>query len=108
MSKKSSDKLQNEAPASQSRRRFLSQSAQVSAGALLGAAAPAALAEAAKTAEPLAVPLSNRVLGSGVVSTPYGLPSKFESEVLRRNVDWLTPDRIASISFSPLQDLHGS
>src|SRR3712207_7846344 len=45
--------------------------------------------------------------GYGVVEYPYGLPSSFEAHVVRRNVDWLTADRIASISFTPLADLTG-
>jgi len=90
---------------SQSRRRFLG---GISAGAILGTGTSGALATNAKTlVEPLPIPPSNKILGRGVVSVPYGLPSKFEAEVLRRNVDWLTPDKIASISFAPLQDLHG-
>lgn len=92
---------------SQSRRRFLSEGVGVSAGALLaGSSSVLASAESGVTG-PLPIPPTNKTLGRGVVSVPYGLPSKYEAEVLRRNVDWLTPDRIASISFSPLQDLHG-
>ena len=29
-------------------------------------------------------------LGDGVDVTPYGLPSEFEHDVIRRNVPWLT------------------
>jgi len=46
-------------------------------------------------------------LGTGVVSNPYGQPSRYEKHIVRRNVPWLTADRIASISFTPLADLHG-
>lgn len=88
-------------PQSSSRRKFLRESAALTGGSVLAAAAPAALAE------PLPIPTSNKFLGRGVVSVPYGKPSKFEGDILRRNVEWLTPDTIASISFSPIQDLHG-
>ncbi len=92
-------------PQSGTRRKFLRDSAalagtSLAGGGLLGAAAPAA-------AEPLPIPESNKFLGRGVVSVPYGKPSKFEADILRRNVEWLTPDTIASISFSPIQDMHG-
>jgi sulfane dehydrogenase subunit SoxC len=53
------------------------------------------------------VPPWTRSLGPGVLTNPYGQPSPFESNVQRRTVDWLTPDRIASISFTPLADLKG-
>ncbi len=46
-------------------------------------------------------------LGPGVGDTPYGQPSKYESDVIRRIVPWLTASPESSISFSPLQDLHG-
>lgn len=46
-------------------------------------------------------------LGPGVVSTPYGVPSKYESDVVRRNVPWLTADTVSSISFTPLHELKG-
>lgn len=93
---------------SQSRRRFLNNSMKASTGVLLATGSSALLAATANAAdEPLPIPPSNKILGRGVVSVPYGLPSQYEAQVLRRNVEWLTPDRIASISFSPLQDLHG-
>jgi sulfane dehydrogenase subunit SoxC len=53
------------------------------------------------------VPAWSRSLGPGVLTNPYGQPSRFESEVVRRNVEWLTADRIASVSFTPLADLKG-
>ncbi len=100
----------NEAPASTTRRRFLGSGLAASAGAVVaGSSAATALATAAESAgdEVLEIPASNKILGRGVVTVPYGLPSKFEADVVRRNVEWLTPDRAASISFTPLQDLHG-
>jgi sulfane dehydrogenase subunit SoxC len=46
-------------------------------------------------------------IGPGVVDRPYGRPANSEASVIRRNVPWLTADTVSSISFSPLQDLHG-
>jgi len=84
------------------RRKFLRSGAAAVGGVVASGAAANVLA-----AEPLAIPPTNKVLGRPVVHAPYGLPSKFEANVLRRNVEWLTPDTTASISFTPLQDLHG-
>jgi sulfane dehydrogenase subunit SoxC len=53
------------------------------------------------------VPAWTKGLGSGVVTNPYGRPSPFEANVKRRTVEWLTADKIASISFTPLADLKG-
>ncbi len=48
-----------------------------------------------------------RSLGRGVVTVPYGMPSAFEENVIRRTVPWLTASNISSISFTPLQELRG-
>ncbi|WP_321362885.1 sulfite dehydrogenase [uncultured Celeribacter sp.] len=47
-------------------------------------------------------------LGAGVDETPYGLPIKYESDVIRRNVPWLTADPISSINFTPIHALDGT
>ena len=46
-------------------------------------------------------------LGPGVDVNPYGVPSKFEENVIRRNVPWLTASAESSVNFTPLQDLEG-
>ncbi len=46
-------------------------------------------------------------LGDGVDARPYGHPSEFEKNVVRRNVSWLTADPISSVNFTPLHDLDG-
>ncbi|MAC82298.1 MAG: sulfite dehydrogenase [Rhodobacteraceae bacterium] len=46
--------------------------------------------------------------GDGVDATPYGLPIRFEDDVIRRNVDWLTADTISSINFTPIHALDGT
>lgn len=74
-------------------------------GALLGAGV-------ARAAEP--DPLITEVqpwaqgLGDGVDATPYGLPIRFEGDVVRRNVEWLTADTISSINFTPIHALDGT
>ena len=72
-----------------------------------GAVAGAGRLAAAEAVSPPGVPAWTRSLGPGVVTNPYGSPSPFESHVKRRTVDWLTADKIASISFTPLADLKG-
>ena len=46
-------------------------------------------------------------LGPGVDANPYGMPSQFEENVIRRNVPWLTASAESSVNFTPLQDLEG-
>jgi sulfane dehydrogenase subunit SoxC len=53
------------------------------------------------------IPEWSKSLGRGVVSVPYGQPSKHEANVVRRTVEWLTADKIASISMSPLHKMKG-
>ncbi|QGX99877.1 sulfite dehydrogenase [Roseovarius faecimaris] len=87
-----------------SRRAFLRGTAAAAAGAVA--------AGAARAAEP--DPLITEVqewasgLGDGVDATPYGLPIEFESDVIRRNVEWLTADTISSINFTPIHALDGT
>jgi sulfane dehydrogenase subunit SoxC len=75
----------------------------------LGVAAAALVgSESARAADaPPAEAAWSLSLGPGVVDRPYGQPSKFESDVIRRNVPWLTGSRESSISFSPIQNLTG-
>jgi sulfane dehydrogenase subunit SoxC len=46
-------------------------------------------------------------LGEGVDANPYGVPSKFEAHVVRRNVPWLTADAVSSVNFTPLHEMDG-
>ena len=46
-------------------------------------------------------------LGHGVATAPYGLPSKYESDVIRRPSPGLTQTTQSSVSFSPLQSMFG-
>ncbi|MCG7199679.1 sulfite dehydrogenase [Marinobacter pelagius] len=93
---------------SEERRRFLRSGLFTAGGAMVGGAlagvAPKALAA---TQYPPEIPPWTRSLGPGVVTDPYGVPSPFEKDVIRRNVPWLTADKVSSISFTPLQHLKG-
>ncbi len=58
-------------------------------------------------ASPLAVPAWSRQLGKPVASDPYGMPSRFEANVVRRQSPGLTRTNESSIAFTPLQNLFG-
>ena len=63
-----------------------------------------------QTADPLITevqPWAN-AFGDGVDATPYGMPIRFESDVVRRNVPWLTADVTSSINFTPIHALDGT
>lgn len=95
-------------------RRFLRKALTAGTGAFAGAAfaglsiARADDATTAATQYPPGVPPWTRTLGAGVNANPYGMPSKFEKDVIRRTVPWLTPTPQSAVSFTPLQDLHGT
>jgi len=71
----------------------------------------AALASSAFAGNPKNLPPNvpdwTRTLGDGVATRPYGQPSKFEKNVVRRDVSWLTASRESSVSFTPLHELDG-
>lgn len=87
-----------------SRRSFLRGSAAIAAGTVAGGAA------AQGTPDPLITDLQDwaSYTGVGVDETPYGLPIRFESDVVRRNVEWLTASPISSINFTPIHALDGT
>jgi sulfane dehydrogenase subunit SoxC len=94
-----------------SRRRFL---AGTVAGGLVAASGGEALAKRRKKAvgpnpdnQPPNIPDWSKTLGDGVADHPYGKPSKFEANVIRRDVEWLTASRQSSVNFTPLHDLDG-
>jgi sulfane dehydrogenase subunit SoxC len=82
----------------------------ISAG-LTAAAATAASWSAAQAREPdpaiINLPDYARGLGDGVEARPYGVPSKFEAHIVRRDVEWLTASRQSSVNFTPLHELDG-
>lgn len=71
----------------------------------------AALSKTAQAASPDPVITEiqdwNRFLGDGVDANPYGMPSEFEKDAVRRSVPWLTADPKSSINFTPLHKLDG-
>ena len=81
------------------RRKFLKLGAAAAGGAMLPGASRGTEADG--------TPEWTRRMGKGVGSAPYGAPSKFESDVVRRAVPWLTASPESSVSFTPLHALHG-
>jgi len=83
------------------------------AAAAAGVAVPAALAQGnpvpADGGDPniLTLPAHSVGLGQGVAAEGYGKPSKYESNVQRRQSPGLTQTTQASVSFAPLQSLFG-
>ncbi|MCX8134671.1 MAG: sulfite dehydrogenase [Roseococcus sp.] len=79
-------------------------------GAVAGAAAtlPTGALRAAGNPDnlPPNLPEWGRSLGPGVIEETYGTRSRHEKAV-RRYVPWLTPDRVSSVSFTPLAEMHG-
>lgn len=86
-----------------SRRSFLRLGAAAAGGAMLVRTGNAAAPESSPPGEPD----WTEATGAGVVDQPYGAPSKFEKDVIRRNVPWLTATPESSVSFTPLQSLDG-
>jgi sulfane dehydrogenase subunit SoxC len=100
----SKDKTISSAPlARQSRRGFLAAAGGLAATAL----AQPARADGNPANQPPNVPEWTHSLGEGVAVRPYGKPSKFEKDVIRRDVEWLTVSRESSVSFTPLHELEG-
>ena len=92
------------------RRGFL-KSSFMAATAALTAGSSLAAAQGAKGAQGDPMILEPRpwskTLGNPVASRPYGLPSKYEANLQRRQSPGLTPTNQASVSFAPLQGLFG-
>lgn len=86
-----------------SRRQFMTSAAALGAGSLVAGTAQAA-------GDPLITETQSfaQGFGDGVDVTPYGLPIKFEDDVIRRNVEWLTADTISSINFTPIHAHDGT
>jgi sulfane dehydrogenase subunit SoxC len=96
------------------RRDFLKRGVAFSVGA--AAAVTGAVSTSAQAGEfkpdpenlPPNVSKWGRSWGRDVNANPYGQPSKYEANVVRRIVPWLTADQKASVSFTPWQDLEGT
>lgn len=76
---------------------------------LLGAGAAAMVAAKAQADDPAIIePQSWRLEhGPGMDAAPYGAPSPYEDDVIRRTVSWLYPDNTTGINFTPIHALEG-
>ena len=86
------------------RRRFLTAGAGAAGAAAVALSGRAARAEKAGPPE---VPDWTKQLGPGVGDRPYGTPSPFEKNTVRRTVDWLTASKESSVSFTPIAEQLG-
>ena len=87
------------------RRDFLRKALIAGAGSL--AASAAGKATAGGDAAILNLPIWSTTLGKPVASSGYGVPSKYEQSLQRRESPGLTRVSAASVSFAPLQSLFG-
>jgi len=89
------------------RRALLKKSLALSGG--VGASIAGANVLASSSPEKLITEIQdwNRYLGDGVDARPYGRPSQFEGDAIRRSVPWLTADPKSSVNFTPLHKLEG-
>jgi sulfane dehydrogenase subunit SoxC len=87
------------------RRNFLLRGLQLTAGTAF--AMSAARVMASDSSLPPNVPIWTKSLGRGVVSEPYGKPSRYEDDVIRRTVSWLTATPQSSISMTPIHEMKG-
>jgi sulfane dehydrogenase subunit SoxC len=90
------------AAARTSRRGFVRAAASAAAAGVAGTA----LAQVNPAGPPDIAPWS-RSLGPGVATNGYGMPSKYEASVQRRQSPGLTRTAQSSVSFTPLQNLFG-
>ena len=88
------------------RRGFLRKSFLAASAAMAGGTA---LAKSAFEGDPhiLTLPEHARTLGKPVAANPYGMPSKYDTNLLRRESPGLTRVSAASVAFTPLQGLFG-
>jgi sulfane dehydrogenase subunit SoxC len=91
----------------QERRGFLLKSFLTAGVALAGRSAIAATAKENGDSNILSLPTHSTTLGKPVAANPYGVPSKYETNLLRRESPGLTRVSAASVSFTPLQGLFG-
>lgn len=105
MTKRNSEPRQ--VPDNPARRRLLT--GGIAAGAAVAASSLAVRKSSAGGGEEVITQIQdwNRYLGDGVDARPYGVPSEFERDVVRRDVAWLTADSKSSVNFTPLHELEG-
>ncbi len=86
-----------------SRRKLLQGAFAAATAAMLGANGT----KAADDLDVVNLPEWSRSLGKPVLTDPYGQPSRYESNIIRRQSPGLTQTDQASVSFTPLQNLFG-
>lgn len=89
------------------RRSFFRKTFAIAAASTAAAAIPARALAANGDPAILNLPTHSTGLGQPVAARPYGLPSKYESNLQRRESPGLTRVSAASVSFCPLQGLFG-
>lgn len=87
------------------RRGFLRRSFMAASAALASGTAIAKVADGDPAI--LQLPEHSTTLGRPVAANPYGVPSRFEKALQRRESPGLTRVNAASVSFTPLQSLFG-
>jgi len=92
---------------SSGRRQFLRRAALLGGGVAATTATARALAQDDSAAAPPAVPPWSKSLGAPILASPYGVPSRFEANVRRRESPGLTRTAHSSVAFTPLQSLFG-
>ena len=92
--------------ARKARRGFMGKALAMGAGVASTAVGSAALAADGEDAI-LNLPEHSKTLGQSVATTGYGMPSKWEKNLQRRESPGLTRVSQASVSFTPLQGLFG-
>ncbi|MDZ4057547.1 MAG: hypothetical protein U1D69_11420, partial [Polynucleobacter sp.] len=91
----------------ESRRGFLRKGFLSALGGAAGLAAPAVFAAGEGDPAILEKQEWQTTLGKNVATMPYGLPSVYESNLIRRESPGLTRVSAASVAFTPLQGLFG-
>ncbi|HET7136449.1 MAG TPA: sulfite dehydrogenase [Casimicrobiaceae bacterium] len=86
-----------------SRRRFLSQGVALSGAIATGRG----IAGDAKSDTPPGEPAWSRSLGAPILASPYGVPSRYEANTVRRQSPGLTRTPHSSVAFTPLASLFG-
>ena len=92
--------------ARKARRGFMGKALAMGAGVAATVASSAALAADGESAI-MNLPEHSKTLGQSVAATGYGMPSKWEQNLQRRESPGLTRVSQASVSFTPLQGLFG-
>ena len=100
----------SERPRSSGRRAFLRGGVALAGTALAAGAAGIRLAAAQSSpvAQPLEIPEWTKTPGRPIPPEMYGMPSKYESRVMRRRTDvFVNRQNLSDWSMSPLQSQHG-